>query len=382
MALPFDELNAGCERFRTSVVGSSNSDSAPATSSSGSATGSNFTPTQQAYGESSYWESLYEEKGGLFDWYATYNELSGVFRDYSPPSPDAKVLMIGCGNSVMSQEMHEAGFRKIENIDIAASVVEKMKVQFASLELEWKVMDATALEYQDNSFDLSIDKGTVDALMHGADCIGEKVAELSAETWRTLRPGGIFLLISHNRNRLGILNAGLQQRFNDEGLSWERLEVRQCRLSPQATLINILRSKLNGQPLSHAFKDTELLQQSMKETREAMRRMAFQEVFREFKARKRRAAAAKAAAAEAAGENPAPAAAAEEDVGEESNGKPKAADDSNVATEDAVAAAPTPAIARKGPNDADSGDEAEKPSARDPRLQPFCWCYILRKAVA
>ena len=49
-----------------------------------------------------------------------------------------------------------------------------------------------------------------------------------------------------------------------------------CALSPQATFINLLRSKLKkGQPLKEAFKDQELLKAAAVEAKKAMKSMAY-----------------------------------------------------------------------------------------------------------
>lgn len=38
----------------------------------------------------------------------------------------------------------------------------------AALDLEWQVMDVRDLKFPDNSFDIAIDKGTLDAMLHGS----------------------------------------------------------------------------------------------------------------------------------------------------------------------------------------------------------------------
>ena len=83
--------------------------------------------------------------------------------------------MLGCGNSKLSDQMYEAGYEDILNIDIAPSVIDQMKQ--ASIEkgydlnkIKWETMDATNMEgIKDNSIDVLIDKGTLDALISGGD---------------------------------------------------------------------------------------------------------------------------------------------------------------------------------------------------------------------
>ncbi len=73
--------------------------------------------------------------------------------------------MVGCGNSKLSYQMHQAGYKNILSIDISPSVIQQMKQEFP--ELSWEVMDATKMSYKDGQFDVIIDKGTLDALISG-----------------------------------------------------------------------------------------------------------------------------------------------------------------------------------------------------------------------
>jgi len=288
------------------------------------------------YSNPNAWESRYEEQEGTFDWYATYNELRAVFQEFFPPRPELRVLMLGCGNSALSGEMHEAGYRSVTNIDISASAVKKMEEQFSVLGMEWRVMDATAMSFEDCTYDLQVDKGTLDAMMHGGS-VGEGLASaMTAEVWRTLRPGGRFLLISHNGQRQPILDDALEAKHGPSA-RWEVLELRKCALSPQAMLINILRSKLNGRPLREGFRDPELLREASVETKAAIRKMQIVEAFRLFKARKVQ------------------------------QRKDKAAE------EGSEAPAEVEPIQRPAANEVEDG------APSDPRRQPYCWVYILQK---
>ena len=49
--------------------------------------------------------------------------------------------MVGCGNSKLSQQMYDAGYKNIVNIDISPVVIQQMKSH--SPQMEWIVMDAT-----------------------------------------------------------------------------------------------------------------------------------------------------------------------------------------------------------------------------------------------
>lgn len=66
-------------------------------------------------------------------------------------------------------------------------------------ELVFQVMDITDMSVLDsNTFDLAVDKSTIDALLCGDDAF-MKVAQMLKETQRVLKPGGHYFAISYGR---------------------------------------------------------------------------------------------------------------------------------------------------------------------------------------
>ena len=59
-------------------------------------------------------------------------------------------------------------------------------------------MDVCDLEYEDASFDICIDKSTIDALLCG-DSGFLKVATMIKECSRVLKPNGVYLAISYGK---------------------------------------------------------------------------------------------------------------------------------------------------------------------------------------
>ena len=78
--------------------------------------------SRSEYATANFWDDRYAEKGGMFDWYAEYPELKLSFSEYDIKTTD-RILMVGCGNSKLSHQMWEAGYKDVVNIDISPSVI-------------------------------------------------------------------------------------------------------------------------------------------------------------------------------------------------------------------------------------------------------------------
>ncbi len=72
----------------------------------------------------------------------------------------------GCGNSLLSEEMYRDGFTDITNIDYSSVVINNMKKKYSNLpSMKWEVMDIRDLQYEEDTFDVVIEKGTLDSLL-------------------------------------------------------------------------------------------------------------------------------------------------------------------------------------------------------------------------
>ncbi|CAN1344511.1 eEF1A lysine and N-terminal methyltransferase [Linum perenne] len=80
------------------------------------------------YGDALYWDARYVEEGGSFDWYQRYSSLRPFVRHYAPTS--SPVLMVGCGNALMSEDMVKDGYQDIMNIDISSVAIEMMSKKY------------------------------------------------------------------------------------------------------------------------------------------------------------------------------------------------------------------------------------------------------------
>lgn len=81
------------------------------------------------------------------------------------------MLNLGCGNSIFSEQMYDDEYLHIFNMDISQFCIDQMKErnEISRPKMKWQVMSAMDLKFSDNSFDLIVDKGTVDALICGGD---------------------------------------------------------------------------------------------------------------------------------------------------------------------------------------------------------------------
>lgn len=55
-----------------------------------------------------------------------------------------KILVLGCGNSSLGQELYNSGFPHVVNVDYSTTVIEMMRTNFPLI--EWKVMNVTNMK--------------------------------------------------------------------------------------------------------------------------------------------------------------------------------------------------------------------------------------------
>eukprot|EP00741_Cyanophora_paradoxa_P015877 tig00020909_g15328.t1 len=111
--------------------------------------------------------------------------------------PSDSILMVGCGNSKMSEDMYEDGYKDITNVDISPIVIDAMRRANAERSMHWHTMDIRQLPADwAGKFDVVIDKGTMDALLCGEGSTANVLA-MCQNISRVLKPGGVFVMISY-----------------------------------------------------------------------------------------------------------------------------------------------------------------------------------------
>jgi len=140
-----------------------------------------------------------------FDWYQKYSALKYLLGLYIAKS-DA-ILVAGAGNSSLSEDMYEDGHANITNVDISRVVVDQMQERHrGKTSMAWQQMNMCALDFGDASFNVVLDKGTMDSILCGKGSI-TNVAAMCMEVSRVLKPDGVFIIVSYGipGNRLQYL---------------------------------------------------------------------------------------------------------------------------------------------------------------------------------
>ncbi|NWQ62975.1 EFMT4 methyltransferase, partial [Neopipo cinnamomea] len=156
------------------------------------------------YGRRRFWDALYRREGA-----ETREWLGGLSRFLPQLEPELRpgdrILVLGCGNSALSHDLHELGYTNVTSIDFSPACIAAMRARCARCcpGLRWAVMDIRALAFPDASFDVVLEKGTLDVLMVEEtdpwDVSPQAAASMRrvlAEVSRVLRPGGCFLSIT------------------------------------------------------------------------------------------------------------------------------------------------------------------------------------------
>ena len=147
------------------------------------------------YAMSEYWEERYTRDPEPFDWYQRWAGLKDILLEYV--TTQNTILMLGAGNSRLSEEMYEEGFHNITNIDISLVVTKAMQEKYREKPgMTYVQMDGRAMELPDQNFNICIDKATLDSVLCG-ECSTQNAQKMLQEVSMVLQPNGVYILISH-----------------------------------------------------------------------------------------------------------------------------------------------------------------------------------------
>ena len=117
-------------------------------------------------------------------------------------SRNSKILIVGCGNSTLSEDLYADGYENIFSIDLSKNVITIMNERKKEMKINCslniyldEVMDARDLKYPNQYFDLIIEKTTIDTLL----CMSDPFLNLALmmnEIQRVLKIDCFCLIIS------------------------------------------------------------------------------------------------------------------------------------------------------------------------------------------
>jgi SAM-dependent methyltransferase len=134
-----------------------------------------------------------------------FQQLSPVLSNYIHPND--KILVLGSGNSGFSSDLYLSLCKTITNIDISQVVISKMQEKHhEKVEMAWLQMDMLNLSFENHSFDVLIDKATMDVLQcDNEDCwdpseeVLQRVSLFYSNCWKVLKNQGKLIQISFDQ---------------------------------------------------------------------------------------------------------------------------------------------------------------------------------------
>jgi EEF1A lysine methyltransferase 4 len=182
-------------------------------------------PSARDLSQLSYWDNHYSAESRdpqsgsdeSYEWYLSDDLPTFLERHLPSPAPattssssSPRILHLGCGTSTLTAKLLSLGYRNQCSIDFSPVAIQTMRTRYAGLEaesegegiLEWRVMDVRHMTFPTQSFDVAIDKGTLDAMVYGSVQNPEEEVEANVKAYvdevaRVLRPGGRWLCVTY-----------------------------------------------------------------------------------------------------------------------------------------------------------------------------------------
>lgn len=178
-------------------------------------------PDVALYQQLEYWNKRFAEEEH-YEWFKDYSHFRHLILENVRSSD--RVLELGCGNSRLSIDMFRDGITHITCSDLSPVAVQEMQKHLEAERctgVTVVVADMLDLPFEDNSFDVVIEKGTMDVLfVNSGDPWDPKpetkklVSSMLENVHRVLSPNGVFISISFSQPHFRRLV------FEDEKYSW------------------------------------------------------------------------------------------------------------------------------------------------------------------
>uniref|UniRef100_A0A8C6VDE4 eEF1A lysine and N-terminal methyltransferase n=1 Tax=Naja naja TaxID=35670 RepID=A0A8C6VDE4_NAJNA len=168
------------------------------------------------FASSEYWDRFFRKRGErAFEWYGEWSGLGPTLGRYLRLRDS--ILVVGCGNSELSEQLYDEGYHDIISVDINERVVKQMQERSMQLrpKMTYMVMNVLQMDFPDDHFQVVFDKGTLDALLtDGEETTLKRAERMFAEIGRVLQFGGRYLCVSLAQTH--VLKAAVEY-FSQEG---------------------------------------------------------------------------------------------------------------------------------------------------------------------
>ena len=158
------------------------------------------------YSSKSYWEGRYGIFSKRMDWYTNFAQLNKDFnienlikKVYPSNTYKKRILEMGCGNSTLSYDLYNKGFKNITAIDFSTNIINKMREYYKDTTIKYQVCDFYSMNifFEENSFDIIIEKAGLDSIAtKGTDDVPELLYKVFKNIYFILSNGGILLSFS------------------------------------------------------------------------------------------------------------------------------------------------------------------------------------------
>ena len=130
-------------------------------------------------------------------------------------SREGAVLIPGCGNSKLAEDMHEDGYGAITSVDISKTVVQQMSERYAEKipGLTFTEMDVKAMSFPEGEFDCVIDKACFDSILCGEGS-GPNADIYLAEIHRVLKPDGTYICVTYGEPEIRLSYFNDRSKFD------------------------------------------------------------------------------------------------------------------------------------------------------------------------
>lgn len=151
-----------------------------------------------------YWDKRYalsyQKNIKTYDWYTVEAALLRCLEGRLPVDGDAVGLDLGCGQSLLNEELVKKFGSKIGRLvctDFSAVCIDTRKRANKLPALEFVTDDARRMQFSDETFDFVIEKATFDSTIAPRDAEARaRAQQMVSETARVLKNNGWLLSIS------------------------------------------------------------------------------------------------------------------------------------------------------------------------------------------